>query len=562
MDKKQKAIKYYDARLAELKKIRNTYEDVWIDIIDNIAPDLKGYLNVDLPDRGDRTDNVIYDNAPTAAWQKCAAGLFASIASPSRPWSQRKLANEEYNDIPGVRNWLDAVTAKDRSIFHQSNFYRSTFTYFAHLAAVGTAVMVVEPDYDNIIHCTTLNVGEYWLGINGRGEVDTLFRELTYTASKLKDLFGEDNIPTEVLKSITDNNPSGSEYKVIHVIEKDTQKLAPFKKPWVSVYYLSNKCGDKQILEIRGNKLKPFTAARWFANNNETYGKMYPGRNSIGNCLQLHAMVYDYMDAIEKELDPAMQGPPIGADGGGRISSIPGRYNPVASGTPDATIKRLFEINPQLQIMWQAIQDKKQQIQQDFYIDLFMPIMANVDKDLTATAVNQISGEKMQALGPALENFHTEFLNPMMDIVFMYGNEARAYPPISDYVSDEDWQRLQWQDMKTEYVSILAQAQKYVDVSRITSTLQLGGMCAQMDPNVLMKLNLMEALDEGAKLYGAPGKLIRSDKEVQQMQQQQQQQQQMQQMMQGAGAAADIAQKAGSIPMNTDNALTRMLGVQ
>jgi len=185
-----------------------------------------------------------------------------------------------------------------------------------------------------------------------------------------------------------------------------------------------------------------------------------------------------------------------------------------------------------------------------------------VDKDLTATAVNQISGEKMQALGPALENFHTEFLNPMMDIVFMYGNEARAYPPISDYVSDEDWQRLQWQDMKTEYVSILAQAQKYVDVSRITSTLQLGGMCAQMDPNVLMKLNLMEALDEGAKLYGAPGKLIRSDKEVQQMQQQQQQQQQMQQMMQGAGAAADIAQKAGSIPMNTDNALTRMLGVQ
>jgi len=558
----EKAIKYFDAKLRRLKTIRTSYEDTWQQVIRYIAPDLEGYLNQENKDWGERNDNSIYDNAPTAALQKCAAGLFASISSPSRPWMQRKMSTDDYNEIPGVRAWLDAVTAKDYSIFHQSNFYRCAFSLYYQLAAIGTAVMMFEPDYDNVIHCTVLNVGEYWLGINGKGLVDTLFREVEYTAYQLKELFGEDKLPASVVQSMTESKPDGEAYKIIHVIEPDSQKLAPFRKPWVSVYYLKNNFDNKQIIDIKGYEQKPFASPRWYANNNETYGKMYPGRNSLGNCQQLEAMIYDYMDAVEKELNPPLQGSVAAAGEDGIISAIPGKFNSLNGSGPDATIKRLFEINPQLQIMWQAIQDKKQQIQEDFYIDLFMPVMSREDKDMTATEVNQISGEKMTALGPALENFHTEFLNVAMDIIFMYAMQARAYPPIANYIAQDDFAKLQGQDIKTDYVSILAQAQKYVDVSRITNTLQLAGTCAQLDQTALMKIDLMETIDEGAKLYGAPGKMIRSDEQVQQLQQQQQQQQQMQQLAQTAQTAADVAQKAGSISMDQNTALTQMLGVQ
>jgi len=563
-DKKQKAIKYYNAKLARLKKIRTSYEPTWADILDNIAPDLKGYLNTENNDRGEREDQLIYDTAPTDYWQKCAAGLFASISSPSRPWAQRTMANDEDNEIPGIRAWLDDVTAKDRSIYHQSNFYRGAFSMYAQLSAVGVAVKIFEPDYDNIIHCTVLNVGEYWLGINGKGLVDTLFREITYSAGKLQELFGEENLPASVNLSITDTNPDGSDYKVIHVIAPDTQKLAPFKKPWLSMYYMNDKFGDKQIIDIKGYKQKPFAAPRWYANNNETYAKMYPGRNALGNCKQLQKMIYDFMCALELEVRPPMQGPPMAGDFQGLISAIPGAYNAIASGTPDATIKRLFETNPQFEVLWQAISDKKQQIESQFYNDLFMPIMSNIEKEMTATEVNQISGEKMVALGAALENFHTEYLNVSQNIEFSYATEAGVYPNIGDYVTEDDYHKLQGQDIKTEYVSILAQAQKYTDASKITSTLQLAEMCGQLDPTgqCLQKLDLSATIAEGAKLYGAPGKMIRSDEQLQKMAEAQQQQEQMQQMMQGASTAADVAQKAGSIPMDTDNALTRMLGVQ
>lgn len=560
MDEK-KVVKYYEAKLKKLKKIRQTYESDWEDIMDYIAPDLKGYLNTDRKDRGERNDNHIYDNAPAAASQKCAAGLFASISSPSRPWMQRKMSDADFNEIPGVRSWLDAVTDKDYSILHRSNFYRCAYTVYYHLENIGTAAIIFEPDYDKIIHCTVLNVGEYWLGINGKGLVDTLFREVKYTAAQLKELFGEKNVPEAILQTIKDDNPDGGEYTVVHVIEPDSQKVAPFKKPWASVYYLKDEQHGKQILDVKGYNRKPFAAPRWYANNNETYGKMYPGRNSIGNCKQLEAMIYDYMDAVEKELNPALQGNVSAAAKDGKIQNIPGRFNPTQGNTPDAAIKRLFEINPQLAVMWQAIQDKKEQIQQDFYIDLFMSVSMRMSKDMTAEEVRSISGERMMALGPALENFHDEFLNEATDILFQYSMEARAYPPISNYVSEQDWKALQGQEIKTDYVSILAQAQKMVDSGRIEQTLALIQACAGLDPSAVLKFDAQQTIDEGAKIFGAPGSMIRSDQQVAEIQQQQAQQQQQEKAMAMAQVGADVAQKAGNLPMDQDTALTRFLGV-
>ena len=46
------AIKFYEAKLAAAKEIRSSYETVWADIMDHLAPDLKGYLTVKRKDGG------------------------------------------------------------------------------------------------------------------------------------------------------------------------------------------------------------------------------------------------------------------------------------------------------------------------------------------------------------------------------------------------------------------------------------------------------------------------------------------------------------------------------
>lgn len=556
----KKAVKYYDRKFARAKEIRSSYEQTWEEIMTYIAPFLKGYLLTDNKDKGDREDTLIYDDTPVKSWLDCSAGMFASIASPSRPWMQRAMANDDYNDIPGIRNWLDSITKKDRSIFHQSNFYKCNYTMFAHLVAIGTGLMICEPDYNKITHWTVPNIGEYWLMLNGKGLVDTVFREIEYTAEQLVSLFGESSLPDEVARTIMENNPMGGKYKVTHVIEPDSQGVVPFRKPWASVYYLAGKTGmDKQIIDAKGYMWQPFAAPRWYANNNETYGKMNPGSISLGNCQQFATMVLDYMDACEKELIPATQGPPVS----GGLDMRPGHHNVIdPTNMQDPTIKRLFETNPQLQVMWASIQDKREQIKQDFYLDVFMPILMSDDKQMTATEVTQRRSERMLVLGPVLENVNTEYLNPVTDMEFNYAMAAQAYPPIQNFVQPDDWQMLQGQQIKTEYISVLAQAQNMVDLDRINTTLEMAAKLVNFDPSVSIKVNAPETLDETAKIAGSPGRMLRSDEEYQQMVQAQQQAAQQQQMGQEAQQIADVAERASKMPMDQDNALTRALGVQ
>lgn len=545
------AIKYYDNKLAQLKDIRQTYEGTWEQIINYIAPDLKGYLNVDRKDDGQRNDDMIYDGYPAECARKCAAGMWASISSPSRPWMRNKMRNKAFEEVSEANQWLDMVTELEYDIMQDSNFYQAMFAVYYQLSTIHTACMIVDPDYDSVANFTTLNVGEYWLGINGKGKVDTLFRELKYRGSQLIDKFGKDAVPESIQRTVKPDNPMGNEYTVVHVIEPDSQGIAPFRKPFVSAYYLKDE-HKGQFLQIRGYKRKPFVSPRWFALSGETYGKMGPARNVLGDVLQLNTMVFDFHEGLQKVNNPPLQGDSLLLENN-QISAVPGAFNPTNQADGNKKLEPLFAINPDLATTWQAIQDKKEQIAQGFFIDLFMAVSMRQDKDMTAEEVRSIAGERMLALGPGLDNLHTELLNEVIDIIFDYAADAGILP--------EPPEEIQGQEIKVDYVSVLAQAQKMVDMSRIDQVLQYVMNIASIYPDILDKVDLDQVIDEVAKMTGAPSSLIKSDEIVAQLRQAKAQQQQMMQLGQAGLTAADIAGKAGNIPMDGSNLASMVLGV-
>ena len=103
---------------------------------------------------------------------------------------------------------------------------------------------------------------------------------------------------------------------------------------------------------------------------------------------------------------------------------------------------------------------------------------------------------------------------------------------------------LQGKELKIEFISILAMAQKQAGIAAINQTVGFIGNLAALtqNPDVMDKLNTDEAVDEIAEMQGVPPKLIRSDEEVAAMRQaraeQMQQMQQMQMMQAGANVAA------------------------
>lgn len=109
-------------------------------------------------------------------------------------------------------------------------------------------------------------------------------------------------------------------------------------------------------------------------------------------------------------------------------------------------------------------------------------------------------------------------------------------------------QILSGEEIKIEYISPLATAQKMSGLINIEQAIAFTGQVAQFDPMILQKVDWSEALNQYFTLVGAPAAIKRTDDEYEQIVAQQKEMQarmmQEQQAMQLAQAVAPAAQAA------------------
>ena len=543
-------IKRFNARLAELKEERRTYETVWQDILDHCAPDLSGYISTGQKKDGERNDYELYDKDPERNCLACASGLFTGISSPARPWAKLTMRNDQLDAVSSVRQWLDDEMAGEYEVMSLSNFYQAMFATFLHQTALGVSCMLMLPDYEDVIRCEQLNAGSYWLGANGRGKIDSLYREFWLSVRNIVNTFPD---ASQNLKDmIKDGKNQEKPYKIIHVIEPNDHKLAPFKDhKWVSAYYLDSG-NESRFLEVGGYEVFPVLAPRWYANQGETYGKMNPGRVALGDMKQLQVMINDFNEALQKINNPPLQAP-ADVNETGQVYTMPSAINIVSGMTSDATIKPLFAMNPEIAAQWQAINDKKDQVRKAFYIDLFMAISMRSEKDMTAEEVRALAGERMLMLGPAYGNFDRELLTPALELLFYYRQRAGLV--------QEPPEEIQGETFRPEYISTLAQAQRMQDTNRIGQLILSVKDLAGLNPEALDKLDVDATIDHIDSMLGAPSGMIRSNDDAGQIRQARFQQQQAQAQAAAMMTAAEGAKTLGQTPVGGQqpNALDAVL---
>lgn len=158
----------------------------------------------------------------------------------------------------------------------------------------------------------------------------------------------------------------------------------------------------------------------------------------------------------------------------------------------------------------------------------------------TAREVDERHEEKLLALGPVLEQLNQDLLDPLIDIAFdlMLRHNLIPEPP----------QQLQGIVLRVEYVSVMAQAQKLVDIAALERFAQFVQQLVSEagDPSILDKVDFDELIDQYADRVSAPPHVVRSDKDVAlirrgraQMQQQKQAQETMQSMTDSAKTLSD-----------------------
>lgn len=110
-------------------------------------------------------------------------------------------------------------------------------------------------------------------------------------------------------------------------------------------------------------------------------------------------------------------------------------------------------------------------------------------------------------LGPVLERLHNELLAPLIDLTFNYMWDAGLIPPPP--------REIQGMDLKPDFVSMLAQAQKAVSANAMDKFLGVLGIIGQLKPESVDKLNADELIDNYADVLSIPPQIVMSDEQIQ-----------------------------------------------
>ncbi|HFE3710514.1 TPA: portal protein [Klebsiella quasipneumoniae subsp. quasipneumoniae] len=534
---------------AQLTNDRSSFDPHWRELSDFINPRGSRFLVTDV-NRDDRRNTKIVDPTATLAARTLSSGMMSGITSPARPWFKLATPDPDMMDYGPVKLWLEVVQRRMNEVFNKSNIYQSLPLLYASLGNYSTGAMAVLEDDSDVIRTMMFPIGSYYMANSARGSVDTCFRKFSMTVRQLVMEFGLNNVSDSV-KGMWDLGNYESWIEVIHAvypnIDRDTAKLNSKNKPIKSVYYEVGGDSDKLLRESGFDEF-PIMAPRWEVNGEDVYGSSCPGMIALGQVKALQLEQKRKSQLIDKATNPPMVGPSSLRNQ--RVSLLPGDITYIDQVTGQDGLKPAYLVNPNTADLLADIQDTRQIINSAYFVDLFMMLQNINTRSMPVEAVIEMKEEKLLMLGPVLERLNDECLNPLIDRTFSIMARKNLLPPPPDV--------LQGMPLRIEYISVMAQAQKSIGLSSLSSTVGFIGQLAQAKPEALDKLNVDQAIDAFAEMSGVSPTVIVPQEQVEQVREQRAQQQQQQQMVAMGMAAAQGAKTLSEAQTADPSVLTAL----
>lgn len=532
-------------RYGALKQERSSWTPRWQTLSEYLLP-YSGRFQATDRNRGNRSFNTIYDSTGTRAHRILSAGLMAGMTSPARPWFRLATPDPDLMEHAPVKKWLSFVSQVMRDIFARSNTYRAFHTQYDELGCFATAVNLIDDDFEHVIWNNTLTAGEYCIAVNHKGQPDTLYREFEMTIAQIVEQFvydaGTDKFDwskvSTTVKNMWDRHTIDHWLPVLHTIEPrklteyDNKKRDAKNMPWGSCYFEMAGPGDKTMRE-GGYKEFPGTISRWHTRGQDIYGHG-PSFEALPDIKQLQHEQFRKGQAIDFMSKPPIELPPEAK--GNEVEYLPGGVT-IGSGTGNRA-RNLVDVRVDISHLLEDIMDVRNRINDAFYAPLFLMItqMKGV-QPRNQYEIAERHEEKLLMLGPVLERLHNELLSPHIDITFaktVASGILESHPPPPE---------MEGMDLKVEFVSTLAQAQKAVGLGSYDRLLGTVGLIASssQDQSVWDKIDRDQVVDKYSDMLAVDPSTIVSDEKIVVIRESRKQAAAAQQAAAMAPAVADVA---------------------
>jgi len=545
--------KPFTDRFAALKAEADQWRPAWRDIQTYIAP-TRGFFD-DTPNHGREINHKkVINGHATRALNTLASGLTSGLTSPSRPWFRLGLADHDLAEFDPVKEWLSDVQNRMMAVYSKSNIYGVLNSVYGEVGGFGTGACIILPDYRDVIRGRNFTVGEYYLGTGADNRVNAFARKVYKTIGQLIEEFGIDNVSDQVrIAYQTAASPNIDRWvAVCHLVEFNDKRIHDGtrvfnNKSFRSLYWEDGSPTDT-FLDIRGFEEFPVLAPRWDTTTTaDIYGRG-PGWDALGDVKMLQKMEISKLKALDKVVDPPMQ-----VDASiEEVNQLPGGITRSSAMVPNVGARPLFQIQPDFNMIENSISKTEYRISESFYANLFMMIAQADGPKMTAREIVERHEEKLLMLGPVLERLESELLDPLIDRTFNIMQRSGLIPPPPE--------ELQGQDLKIEYISMLAQAQKMVGTTAISQLAGFTGQLSAVYPEALDNFDPDAAVSEYGEMLGVPPKLVRSPEEVAALRDQKAKAAQQAQAAAAMPAMVESAKKLSETQLNNNSALDALTG--
>lgn len=550
----------YESLRQQLANERASFEAHWEDLANFILPRRLRFQVTDT-NRGERKNRNIYDATATMAARTLRSGMMSGVTSPARPWFRLVTPDPDLNEFGRVKTWLEDTTRRMRGVFDRTNLYTTLPLIYGDIGTFGTAAMIQEESFEKVTRFRAFPLGSYYLAADFEGKVNTFIRKFRITVRNLVEEYvtrtksgGYDwsNVSRHV-KNAWDNGNYNHWVDVVHVIapnpEWNPQRPLSKYKRFASCTYEAACDDEDKFLRESGYDTFPILAPRWETSAEDVYGTDCPGMVALGDVRQLQLGERKSLQAIEKMVNPPMQGPSSLRNA--KASILPGDITYYDTPAGREGLRPIHEVNPKIQELEAKQAQVRDRIRQAFFEDLFLALTRSDRREITAREIEERHEEKLLALGPVLEQLNTDLLDPLIDNTFAFMLRQGVIPPPPE--------ELRGMELRVDYISIMAQAQKLVAIGGLERLSSFVGSLAAMSPTILDKVDTDQLIDEYSDALGVPAKVIRTDEQVAEIRQSRAQAEQAraqaEMVAQGAKAARDLS----AANLEGDNALARMM---
>lgn len=544
----------------------------WRDLSDFLVPRRTRFWSGDR-NKGDKRNQNIIDSTARFAARTAQSGLHAGLTSPARPWFNLTTPDPDLAEFGPVKEWLHIVTQRMRTVFTQSNLYNALPIVYGDMVVFGTAAMSAMPDDDDLFRSFAYPVGSYAMALNKRGVVNTFYREYELTVLATVEEFGVrtgykdidwNRLSTRV-KNLFDRGQYYEPVTIGWLVQPNMDRrpnalLAKDRMKFTSCHFEIDQQGrDENIradkfLRESGFESFPIFAPRWDITGEDAYGTDCPGMTALGDVRQLQIMARRKGQLLSKAVDPPLKGP--NALRTTKTSLVAGDITYVDVREGMAGLSPIHEVRLEgFQHITADINDVRYLVRRAFYEDLFL-MLASSDpsrgaQPVTAREVEERHEEKLLALGPVLERANDELLEPLIDRTYLMMEKAGLIPDPPD--------ALDGVNLKVEFISILAQAQKLVGVSGEDRFMASLTPLVSVFPEVRHKLKAFRIVDNYADMLGVDPRQVRSDEDAQQLADAESQMQQSAQMAENIGKVGPGVAAAAADPIAQNSPLDRLL---